>query len=276
MKIADVHAHVFPEKIAEKASASIADFYNWKIERPASMDSLEKYEREAGISRYVISSSAVTAKQVFNINTFIAEETAKRPNCLGFGSVFPGMDGIEEELDRMLELGLTGIKIHPDFQKVCIDDEKGIDTYRAIAKRGMPVLFHMGDNRDDFSSPERLTNLLRRVPDLRVIAAHFGGWTVWEESYNHPQPENVMYDTSSTLFLVEDEFVLRMIERFGPERLMFGSDFPMWSPKEIAEKMMTLGLDEKTMERIFYGNYMSYFGLSDDDSEHSEQAKNEG
>lgn len=43
------------------------------------------------------------------------------------------MDGFEEELDRMLELGLRGIKIHPDFQKLAIDDERGIETYKAIA-----------------------------------------------------------------------------------------------------------------------------------------------
>ena len=75
----------------------------------------------------------------------------------------------------MLELGLRGIKIHPDFQKLAIDDERGIETYKAIARRDLPVLFHMGDDRYDFSSPERLTNLLRRVPELRAVAAHFGG-----------------------------------------------------------------------------------------------------
>lgn len=264
MKIADVHAHVFPEKIAEKASASIADFYNWVIERPASMESLAYYEKEADISRYVISSSAVTPKQVVSINTFIAAEAAKHPECLGFGSMYPGMDGFEEELDRMLELGLRGIKIHPDFQKVNIDDERGIETYQAIAKRGLPVLFHMGDYRDDYSTPERLTNLLRRVPDLRVIAAHFGGWTVWERSLAHPQPESVMYDTSSTLSLVDNDLVLRMIDSFGPERCMFGTDFPMWEPKKIVEHMLTLGLDEPTLERICYGNFMRFFGLSDE------------
>ena len=70
----------------------------------------------------------------------------------------------------MLELGLRGIKIHPDFQKLAIDDERGIETYRAIARRDLPVLFHMGDDRYDFSSPERLTNLLRRVPELAAVA----------------------------------------------------------------------------------------------------------
>ena len=89
------------------------------------------------------------------------------------------MDGYEEVLDELQALGSRGLKIHPDFQKLPIDDPSGIETYRAIARRGLPVLMHMGDNRYDFSSPERLTNLIRQVPDLIVIAAHFGGWNAW-------------------------------------------------------------------------------------------------
>ena len=155
MKIADIHAHIFPDKLAEKASHSIGDFYGVSIEREANMHCLT--------ARCVVSNSATSAKQVFNANTFLAEAVRGHAGYLAFGTIYPGMDGYEEELDRMLELGLRGIKIHPDFQKLAIDDESAIDTYKAIARRGLPVLFHMGDNRYDFSSPERLTNLLRRA-----------------------------------------------------------------------------------------------------------------
>ena len=170
MKIADIHAHIFPEKLAEKASHSIGDFYGVSIEREANMHCLTAEDRLAGVTRCVVSNSATSAKQVFNANTFLAEAVRGHAGYLAFGTIYPGMDGYEEELDRMLELGLRGIKIHPDFQKLAIDDERGIETYKAIARRDLPVLFHMGDDRYDFSSPERLTNLLRRVPELgRVL-----------------------------------------------------------------------------------------------------------
>ena len=166
------------------------------------------------------------------------------------------MDGFEEELDRLQELGLRGLKIHPEFQKLPIDDPSGIETYRSIARRGLPVLFHMGDSRYDFSTPQRLMHLLRQVPDLRVIAAHFGGWQAWELSYEHPLPENVLYDTSSTTPMIPREFVLRMLDRFGAERFLFGSDFPMWEPKRMVEQIEALGLDVETLSRIFYRNFM--------------------
>lgn len=265
MKVADFHAHIFPDKLADKAAGSIGDFYGVTISRTASVDVLVAEEQRAGISRCVVSNSAVTPRQVHNINSFIAESVQAHPNFIGFGSIFPGMDGFEEELDRMVSLGLRGLKIHPDFQKLPIDDPSGIETYRAVARRGLPVLFHMGDYRYDFSSPERLTNLLRQVPDLRVIAAHFGAWGAWEQSLRHPQPENVLYDTSSSLGLVDRDLISRLFDKLGPERFLFGSDFPMWSPKEELERFLALGFDKQTNETILYGNFMKLFGLADED-----------
>lgn len=267
MKIADIHAHVFPDALAERAAASIGSFYRCEMPFSARMDILKEQHEKAGISCGVISNSAVNAKQVWNLNNFLAQAARENPGYIAFGSVYPGMDGVEEELDRMMELGLRGVKIHPDFQKLPIDEECGIETYRAIARRDLPVLFHMGDDRYDFSSPERLTNLLRRVPELRVIAAHFGGWTAWERSYAHPQPENVLYDTSSTTPLVEREFVLRMLDKFGPERFLFGTDFPMWEPKAMVEQFRSLGLDEATLETVFYGNFRKLLGLPEADND---------
>ena len=265
MKVADFHAHIFPDKLADKAAGSIGNFYGVKIERTASVDVLVAEETKAGVSRCVVSNSAVTPKQVHNINNFISGAITAHPNFIGFGSIFPGMDGFEEELDRMLELGLRGVKIHPDFQKLAIDDPSAIETYRAIARRGMPVLFHMGDFRYDFSSPERLTNLLRKVPDLQVIAAHFGAWGAWEQSLSHPQPENVLYDTSSSLGMTDHDMIMRLFDKRGTDLFLFGSDFPMWSPKEGLERFMALGFDDATNETILYGNFMKLFGLSDAD-----------
>lgn len=265
MKIADIHAHIFPEKLAEKASHSIGDFYGMSIAREADMPCLVREDRLAGITRCVVSNSATSPKQVANANTFLAEAVRGHDGYIAFGTIYPGMDGFEAELDRMLALGIRGVKIHPDFQKLAIDDDRGVDTYRAIARRGLPVLFHMGDNRYDFSSPERLTNLLRRVPDLQAVAAHFGGWTIWPQSLAHPQPESVLYDTSSTLGMVSRDMALRLIDKFGPDRLIFGTDFPMWSPKEELARFDSLGLDAASRQKILYGNFMRLLGLTDDE-----------
>ena len=267
MKVADIHAHAFPDKLADKAPASIAAFYGGAdVEnRTASVANLVQHEQEAGVSRFVMSNSATTAHQVRSINDFLSQAAKKVPGAIAFGSIFPGMEGAEEELERAKALGIRGLKVHPDFQKIPIDELCAVPIYKKAAELGLPVLFHMGDDRYDYSTPERLMNLLRQVPDLKVIAAHFGGWRAWQHSYEHPLPEGVLYDTSSTLPMIPREMVLRMLERFGPERFLFGSDFPMWSPKQELERFLALGLGEEINEKILYGNFMNLFGLHDED-----------
>ena len=166
MKIADIHAHIFPNKIAVKASSAISAFYSVDFDTVASLDNLLQLEEEAGVSMLAVSSSATDARQVTPINDFIAQSIQGRDNVIGFGSLFPTMDGWEAELERMQAMGIRGIKIHPDFQKVDIDDPRAVDMYRGIAKAGLPVLFHTGDDRYPYSAPEKLLNLIRQVPDL--------------------------------------------------------------------------------------------------------------
>lgn len=266
-KVADIHAHVFPEKLADKAPASISAFYGGMEVacHPATPQKMAFYEQEAGITRFVMSNSATTAHQVHSINDFLPQAVKNIPGAIAFGSIFPGMDGAIEELERAKALGIRGLKVHPDFQKVPLDDPAGVPIYRRAAELGLPVLFHMGDDRYDYSTPERLMNLLRQVPDLQVIAAHFGGWRAWAHSYECPLPSCVLYDTSSTLPMIPRDMVLRMLDRFGPERFLFGTDFPMWSPKEELARFLALGLGEEVNEKILYGNFMKLFDLHDED-----------
>lgn len=259
MKIADSHAHIFPEKIAEKASHAIGEFYDKESNHLATLNTLIRQEAEAGISEFVISSSATVASQVGHINDFIARCVREYPHLIGMGALFPTMDGWEEELERMIASGIRGVKIHPDFQKIPIDEPKAIPMYKAIAKAGLPVLFHTGDYRYDYSAPERLENLIRQVPDLVAIAAHFGGWQSWDRSYAHVLPENVFYDTSSSLMYISKEQAMAFLDKMGPHRFLFGTDFPMWTPKEELTRFLELELDETAREQILYGNFKRLF-----------------
>ncbi len=260
MNIADIHAHIFPEKLAAKASASIGDFYGMHSHHTAALEHLMKLEADAGIGRCAVSSSATSAGQVAHINDFIAESCRAHPELVGLGTLYPTMEGWEAELERMTALGLRGIKIHSDFQKVPLNAPEAVEMYRAVAKRGLPVLFHMGDNRFDYSAPERLTNLIRQVPDLIAIAAHFGGWRAWDRSFSHIQPENVFYDTSSSLMYLGKERALEFLDRMGANRFLFGTDFPMWTPAEELARFLDLGLDAEVRDRILYKNFELLFG----------------
>ncbi|MDO5400960.1 MAG: amidohydrolase family protein [Eubacteriales bacterium] len=259
MTIADVHAHIFPDKLAHKAAVSIGDFYDMTTHHAAAYQELVRQEAQAGISWCLASSAATSPKQAASVNGYIATVVLQDPQLVGMGSLYPTMEDWEPELERIQALGLKGIKIHPDFQNIPIDEPAAVPMYRAIARAGLPVLFHMGDDRYDYSAPERLTNLIRQVPDLIAIAAHFGGWRAWDRSYAHIQPENVFYDTSSSLMYLGKERALDFLDRAGAHRFLFGTDFPMWTPKEEVQRFLDLGLDETTRDRILFGNFEKLF-----------------
>ncbi len=259
MKIADVHAHIFPDKIAEKASAVIGGFYDLGPGHIATLENLRKEKAKAGISVTAVSSSATSPTQVRSINQFISACADTGADLVGFGSLFPTMENWEEELEYIQTLNIKGIKIHPDFQKVPIDEPKAIDMYRAIAKAGIPVLFHMGDAHLDYSTPQRLTNLIRQVPDLVAIAAHFGGWQSWDRAYEQILPENVYYDTSSAIPYLGIERSLDFLDKLGAHRFLFGTDFPMCTPEEELAHFLSLGLDEQTRNTILFDNFRKLF-----------------
>ena len=63
--------------------------------------------------------------------------------------------------------------------------------------------------------------------------------------------------------VTDRDIVLRLIDKIGPDRLIFGTDFPMWSPKEELERFLSLGLDEAEQQKILYGNFMNLLHLKD-------------
>ncbi len=261
MKICDAHTHIFPEKIAHKAAINIGKFYDIVMYEDAFIDKLKLSSAQIGTEKMLVCSSAVVAGQVESINTFISGACRENSEFIGLAAMHPRFENYEEELDRSLKMGLVGVKFHSDFQEFDIDDEEATDMYRAIAKRKMPVLFHMGDNRYDFSSPRRLANLMEKVPELIVHAAHFGGYRAWDLALDClPVTNNLVFDTSSALFMLEKKNVYKFIEKFGVDKFMFGTDFPMWNPKDELERFMSLGFDEKTNQAILYENFERFYG----------------
>lgn len=162
--IIDAHAHIFPDKIAARAADGISQFYGMRVLFDGTVGSLLEINHRAGIDMALVQSVATVPEQVHNINSFIAEQVKLHPReFVGFGALHPDFPGIEAETERIISLGLKGIKLHPDFQQFNIDDEHAFPIYEAAEGR-LLILFHVGDNRYDFSSPKRLYNVMKRFP----------------------------------------------------------------------------------------------------------------
>ena len=254
MKIIDFHAHIYPDKIAERATAAIGEFYDIEMDRVGALSNLLKCSDEAGISQCVVHSVATNPQQVERINNFITDSVnAHSDRLFGFGTMHQDYDNKLEEVDRCLKMGLKGIKLHPDTQMFNIDDECMLPMYDYLQDKA-PVLFHCGDYRYDYSHPRRLARICRMFPKLTVIGAHFGGYSVWDEACEYLKDTGCMMDTSSSSALMEEGMFERLIKFYGADRLLFGTDFPMWDSKEELDRFMSVPLTESEREKILFRN----------------------
>lgn len=262
MTIIDTHAHIYPDKIALKAVKSIGDFYDIPMELDGTVDTLLRVGAEAGISRHLVHSVALSWERVHSINDFIHAAVEAHPDrFIGFGAMHPDHPEMEKELDRLMSFGFKGVKLHPDTQRFCLDDPAAVRLFQAMAERGLILLSHMGDYRYPYSEPERLARALDQAPTLKVIAAHFGGWSVWKEGWKVLAPrENVVVDTCSSLYALTPEEAVEIIRHYGAERVFFATDYPMWHPVEELARFDALPLTEEERELILHRSFERFIG----------------
>ncbi len=263
MEIIDAHAHIYPEKIAKKATDTIGTFYDIEMEMPAgTAERLLEDGARAGVGRYVVHSVATTAHQVRSINEFIKREMEAHPEFIGFITLHQDLteEQVLAEVEWAVENGFRGIKLHPDFQKFNIDDEVAEKFYRAASGR-LPILFHVGDDRYDFSKPERLVRMARKYPELTFIAAHFGGYRCWDDASLYVGLPNVYFDTCSSLPFISAERARNIIDMLGAERFFFATDFPMWDAVGEMERFNKIPMTAREREMILSGNIKRLLGI---------------
>ena len=260
MKIIDVHAHIYPDAIAQRAADSIGVFYDIPMHMSGTVNELLVHGQAAGISQFVVCSAAVTPSRVRSVNDYLISAAAEHPEeFVGFGTMHAEFDAVEEELDRIKAAGLKGVKLHPDFQHFCLDDEKAIAMFQAMADRNLPALIHTGDHRYPYSEPARMARVLDRVPHLKAICAHLGGWSVWNDAWRELAGRpGVWVDTCSSLYAISPEEAAEVIRRYGADRVFFGTDYPMWNPTEEVQKFLRLPLTEKEQEMILHLNFEKF------------------
>ena len=172
MTVVDAHVHVYPEKIALRAAESVGDFYQYPMFKEGSIPAMLAAVEGSPITHHIIYSVATKPSNVESINDFIAAECKKHPNFVGFMAMHQDYPNPEAEIERAIGLGLRGMKLHPDTQKVNMDDDRLMRIYELIEGR-MPLVMHCGDYRTDFSHPRRMKHILHEFPNLVVDAAHF-------------------------------------------------------------------------------------------------------
>ena len=260
MKIFDVHTHIYPDAIAERAVTALGKFYDFVPEGKGTYADMTEKCKESRVCGFLVFSVATNARQVHRVNECLID-VMKRGRADGFEAyAFGGMhqdcENMEAEINYAINGGLCGIKIHPDIQGEDIDSRKFYPLYE-IAEGRFPIYFHMGDDRPQyrFSSSDKLCRILSDFPRLRVVAAHLGGYRATDgEKTLLINNENVMYDTSSSLWYLSPDHAAKIIGRLGYERVMFGTDYPVMYPASELKLFEKLRLPDAVKEDILYNN----------------------
>lgn len=262
-EVIDAHCHVYPDRIAAIAVKGTADFYDIPTAADGTVKGLIDIGDNAKIDRFIVQSVATTPHQVKSINTFIAQEVELHSSRLiGLGALHPDSESIDEDIKLILDLGLKGVKLHPDIQRFRIDDKKCAQMYYLCQKHKLPILMHTGDHRYDFSNANRLVPVLEEFPSLTVIGAHFGGWSVWEDSRKKlAGRKNFYVDCCSSFEWITPEYAVELIHAYGADRVLFGSDYPIFHPEKELQRFMQLDLTSNEKHLILSENAKNLYNV---------------
>ena len=262
-EIIDVHTHVFPAKVAVRAADNTANYYGLSRQGDGTVEKLIEGAEGLTNVRFVVSSAALRPDRVAVGNDYLLSLAAGDSRFIPLASFHPdmGLEAAEAELTRAKSLGAKGVKLHSDFQGFAIDDQAAVEIYKLCAMLGLPVLFHVGDQKSDLSHPRRVLNVMEKVPNLTIIAAHMCGYSVWDEAEKYLIGQPLYTDTSEALLGMDAKGLYRLIEKHGVDRVMFGSDYPLWFTKYAFDGVEQCGLTDEEKRKIYSETAKKVFGL---------------
>ena len=262
--IIDFHTHAFPEKIAGAAISKLSYAAGGlQPQTDGTLESLKAQMEVDGVDISVVHAIVTKPSQQSNVNNY-AIAMDRDPAIVAFGSVHPDAPDALEELERIKAAGLKGVKLHPEYQQFYVNEERMKPIYRKISQLGLITLFHAGlDYGIDppcHGLPEQFAQALRWF-DTPVVAAHWGGLGCWEGVLEKLCGENIWFDLSFGYGVMPKFTAQAILDKHGPERLLFGSDMPWHRPAWEMRLLDTLKLSGTDREKILSGNAKALLGI---------------
>lgn len=262
--IIDFHTHIFPDKIADRVIATLEngitnDRFEGKAVIRGTLDALRQSMKDNGIDYSVVMPIATTVTQSESINKF-AKIVNETEGLFSFGSLHPMQEDWEDVLYDIKEKGLKGIKLHPEYQQFYIDSPESLRLLRKCEELDLAVVLHAGKDHGVpppvHCMPERLRHALEYVKGDKIIAAHMGGWDVWDEVEKHLVGTNICFDTAFVIDFIDREQFLRIIKNHGSKKILYGTDSPWEKQSRAAGYIKNLPLTDEEKDDILYKNAM--------------------
>lgn len=256
--IIDFHVHAFPDALAAKALPLLSKCSGGvKPNYDATISGLESYLAKNNVDYAVVLNIATNPHQEKKVNDF-AISLLEKKNIIPFGSVHPDSPNALSELERLAKAGIRGIKLHPDYQHFFVDDEKMFPIYKKIAELGFITVFHAGVDigypKPVHCTPERLLCVLDLFDDAPVVAAHFGGWLLWDSVLEDLCGTKVYLDTAFSSGKMPPDYAKELIKAHGADKVLLGSDMPWSDTLDEVRFVQSLDLSAEDEEKILSNN----------------------
>jgi predicted TIM-barrel fold metal-dependent hydrolase len=268
MLIIDTHTHIFPDDIAQRILETTARNFNIKTYGKGTAADLISQMDKHTIRYAVVHMVSPTPASVQDTNTWLIRLNEER--LIKFGTLHPRLKNWHQEIDRLKDHNINGVKLQPDVQAFTVDDSSvTYPLYEALAKKGMAVMFHVGGEPQpglhNRSKPDMILRVAKDFPELNIIAAHLGGLNMWDAVYELlAGTENVFMETSLTYENIVPGLAKNIIKKHGHNKIFFGTDYPfapIGKSLKIAKAVPFLSENEK---RDIFGFNAQRFYLSTD------------
>ena len=270
--IIDFHTHTFPDRIAPAAVAKLEQKAHAVSFSDGTRAGLLTGMQKAGINRAVVLPVATNPLKCASMNDASAALNGL-DGLIYFAAIHPDAPNWQEELTRARQMGFLGVKIHPVYQDVDIDDERFVRILALCGELGLIVVMHGGEDIGfpgvDRCSPKKLRRALDQAGPVTLVAAHMGGWRNWQEVPEQMLDTGVYLDTAYTLGsitpldhhyrpdqlpMMPDETFMEIFRLFGSKRVLFGTDTPWADQKDCIARIRDLPLTAQEQEDVFFGN----------------------
>lgn len=258
----DFHTHIFPDKIAGKTldvlKAGILKYEHiegvsyYDGTKDGLLKSMEKCKVDISVALPI----ATKPTQTESINSFAKDATC--PKIISFASLHPENEDTDKILENIKEAGFRGIKLHPEFQGCFVDSRECIKILQKAEELQLYTIFHAGCDiglpPPVHSTPNHFKNALEYVSGKYIIAAHLGGWRMWDDVEKYLVGTEVLFDTAFIKDYISPNQAKRIIKNHGSEKILFGSDAPWEMPDDTLKFLTSLGLENNELDNITHKN----------------------
>lgn len=282
--IIDFHTHTFPDKICAKVVDQLGRVARTKYFTNGSMQQLESSMETSTVDYSVNLPVMTNVKQVEKINhSFFAQrEELLAKGIVAFGGMHPDYENYKEELKLLKENGILGIKLHPAYQNIDLDDIRMMRILDCASELGLITITHAGIDigiyDHNYASVPMVLKVLKEVQPEKFVLAHMGNWMCWKEVESDLAGANVYFDTAFSVgritpnptieeqplwnYNLSDEDFVRLCRKHGVDKILFGTDSPWEEQADYLKRMQKMPFNMEETRLILGENAAKLLGIS--------------